>query len=388
MPTVPPWEKTKMIEEAESSNSTHKAEVFQIEKIDNHAGADALEIVNCAGYQTVVRKGEYQSGDKVVFVCPDSVVSVTRPEFTFLADRAKADGTVRIKAKKLRGVISFGLLVRAPEGANVGDDLAEAMGITHYQPPEGNGGGKGGFFMGGECASGPDLPAPKYDLEAFRRYHHLFSPGESVVISEKCDGASARYVYFNGEFHCGSRTTWKRMYCTVPTLEELIAKGCPEEKAVEVLDRASNRALKKNLWWDILEKTPSLEKFCRDNPGVVVYGEIAGNINCIKYSFPDVNRFYAFDVMKDGRWLDPYMARDITCEIDDNFPWVPHVPNTGKYDFDQTCALAEGETLTKDAKPGTIREGIVIQPINERYDPHLGRVKLKCVSGTFLEKYR
>ena len=61
---------------------------------------------------------------------------------------------------------------------------------------------------------------------------------------------------------------------------------------------------------------------------------------------------------------------------------------TMPYDFDTICELAEGPTLVKHAKEGTIREGVVVSPIEERSDPHLGRCKLKVVSGAYLEKYR
>ncbi len=58
------------------------------------------------------------------------------------------------------------------------------------------------------------------------------------------------------------------------------------------------------------------------------------------------------------------------------------------YDFEEICQLAEGPTLVPGAAAGVVREGVVVKPLKERYDHRVGRVCLKAVSATFLEKYR
>ena len=69
---------------------------------------------------------------------------------------------------------------------------------------------------------------------------------------------------------------------------------------------------------------------------------------------------------------------------------VPVVPTLARipYNFDEAVKLAEGLTLTRGATSGTIREGVVIEPIKVRYDARLGRVKQKIVSGEYLTLYR
>jgi tRNA-binding EMAP/Myf-like protein len=56
-------------------------------------------------------------------------VDSTRLEFAFLA------GHERIKVKKLRGIVSQGLLVKAPSHAKEGDDVMADLGVRHYVPP-------------------------------------------------------------------------------------------------------------------------------------------------------------------------------------------------------------------------------------------------------------
>jgi hypothetical protein len=57
-------------------------------------------------------------------------------------------------------------------------------------------------------------------------------------------------------------------------------------------------------------------------------------------------------------------------------------PNT-MYFFDTCMALAEGPSLIPGAKH--YREGIVVKPLEERYDKMVGRVQLKIVSAMCLE---
>src|SRR5438128_12699518 len=112
--------------------STHRVEVVPV-KLRRHENADSLSIVDIFGYTVCVRTADWKDGDFGAYIPPDSVVPDT-PEFAFLA------GKTRIKAKRLRGVVSFGLLMPAPPGGKIGDDVAELMGVTHYEPLIQNGG--------------------------------------------------------------------------------------------------------------------------------------------------------------------------------------------------------------------------------------------------------
>jgi len=372
--------------EPETKKSTHRVEVVPV-VLEKHPNADSLSVVNVfGGYTCCVKTADWHGITKAAYIPPDSVVDVRRPEFAFLADQAKGDGTARIKAKKLRGVVSFGLLVPLPAIANVGDDLADALGVTHYEPPtEQERAGRNNFVTGGEAAEQPKLFTVKYDLDAFRRYHRLFTPGEPVFVTEKIDGANARYVYQDGQMHCGSRTEWKKEYPSYDhlTVESLTAQGMDANKASEVIERLQSKPKTINLWWAALHATPGLEKFCRDNPGVIVYGEVFGYVQKLRYGHkPGTVSFAAFDLMRDGHWLNPHEAR----ELGKSLPWVPLLAGGMPFDFDAITALAEGPSQWPGADH--IREGCVVKPLVERRDPHIGRVCFKCVGGAYLEKYR
>lgn len=365
--------------------STHRADVFRVEQVTPHPNGDRLDIVRFAGYQTCVGRGQFHPGDIAVFVSPDSLVDVRNPLFSFLADQAKTDGFARIKAKKLRGVVSFGLVVPAPKGLSPGDDAAPVLGIQHYEPPLAHESRKG-TLLGGDVAPAPvgfpDLP--RYDLENFRHHHDWFAQDEVVVVSEKLDGCFSAYLYWDGQMHCKSRSNWKKEFPDYShlTVESLVARGLERDRAIEAIDRVRNKTPKRNIWWEVLRNTPALEKFCRDNPGVVVCGELFGNVNCIKYGLPEVNRFAAFDTWN-GDFLDPLdtLARANAAGL----AHVPVIRGAMPYSFEEVCELAEGNTLVDGSR--AIREGCVISPVRNRTGKH-GRVKLKCVSAAYLERYR
>lgn len=326
-------------------NSTHKVEVVPV-SLRIHNNADSLSIVDVFGYTVVVRTADWEGIHLGAYFPPDSVVDVSRPEFAFLASGTKTKH--RICAKKLRGVQSFGLLLPAPDGAKAGDDLAEYYGVEHYEPE-----------MKGVCSGGEMEPPPshlahlsKFDIDALRRYSEVFRPGEMVLVTEKIHGANSRFCYWEGRMWAGSRTEWKK----------------PDVN---------------NLWWKVLAATPSLERFCRENPGWVVYGETYGQVQSLKYGTgPGEVRFAAFDLWKpEGGWLDAGGVRNKLAGTG-----VPQVPFLyfGRFDFQWICDLAEGPSAVLGADH--VREGCVVKPLEERWDDRIGRVCLKVVGAGYLEK--
>lgn len=383
--------------------STHKVETFVLGEFTKHPNADSLSLIKIGDtdYSYVGKTVDWECrvGQGVAWIPPDSLVDTTRPEFAFLMADAKYDQDskptvggqyARIKAKKLRGVVSYGLMVLY-DGI-IGEDAAEALGVKHYEPPLD---GKGGAAMGGDVDSAPTGCFPKYDVDAFLKYgRHVFQEGEACFVTEKIHGANARYVYACksgeavGSMNCGSRTEWKKEFSAPPniTLEELKARIGDDVKAQEVFDRAvNNYKPKKNLWWVALESAPQLRAYCEANPGYAVYGEVYGQVQK-GYSYgvpPGEVRFAAFDILRpNGSWMGAteFLA---TCKA-----WsIPHVPvlqEAMPFDFEKLVELATGNTLMNGASH--IREGVVVKPLLERWDKRLGRVNLKIVNPAYLEK--
>ena len=113
-------------------NSTHRVEVVPV-TLETHPNAETLSIVRVWSYTVVVKTADWQGLTRGAYIPPDSVVP-DNETFAFLG------GKTRITVRRFRGVISYGLLVPAPEGAQIGDDVAERIrvthyGVTHYEPP-------------------------------------------------------------------------------------------------------------------------------------------------------------------------------------------------------------------------------------------------------------
>lgn len=318
-------------------NSTHKVEVYRINEIEKHPNADTLGIIRFGGYQVCVKLGAFQVGQLAAYILPDSVVP-DLPEYAFLEKR-------RVKAKRLRGVWSMGLLVQAPDGVVEGDDIADLLQITHYEPPIDN------FSTGGDNVKGPQYP--HYDVESFRRYAQVaFIPGELLWVTEKIHGTNARFVYTDDVMYCGSRNFWK-----------------------------SNLA--PSLWWRALKSHPSIEEYCRQHPGVALYGEVYGAVTTLKYGVPRGEvRIALFDIFDDGKWVDTSEMHNIADTW--KLPVAPLI-SIRTFDFASLLQLAEGPSLIPNANH--YREGIVVKPSKERYSNALrGRVSLKIISNTYLEK--
>lgn len=171
----------------------HAVTVVEVrpEDVVPHPNADALSIVRIGGFQAVVRTTEWLDLPKLgAYIPPDSIL----PE-GFMPDLPR-----RVRAVRLRGLYSEGLLVPAPAGSSPRDDVAAALGIEHYEPePEPDGGAR--------------APAPlalgAYDLDNARRVSaERFREGGAVIVTEKIHGQNWRGVWKDGRLHVGSRTRW------------------------------------------------------------------------------------------------------------------------------------------------------------------------------------
>ena len=111
----------------------HLATIREITTLRPIAGADRIEVAQVDGWECVVQKGEFHTGEHIVYIEVDSIVP-ERPEFEFLRDRK-----FRVRTIKLRGQVSQGLVLPLsilPNGApaDLGADVTDVLGIKKYDP--------------------------------------------------------------------------------------------------------------------------------------------------------------------------------------------------------------------------------------------------------------
>lgn len=302
--------------------STHKALVVSV-VLTPHTNSDFLSIVHIGGFQCVVRTEDWAGKDIGIFIQPDSVVDVSRPEFSFLASRGDVkDGKLRIRVCKFRKEQSFGLLIHAPEGSEIGDDLAEKLGVEHYEPET-------NFNLQGDNVAAPRLYSSKYDVDSLKNNMGEFVDGESVYLSEKIHGANMRIVYHNGRQYVGSRTMWKM--------------DTPQ-----------------NLFWKAFRNHPQLAKFCEANPDVILYGECYGKqVQDMTYG-KDGAYFACFDIMVEGLFLS--VESFFTVCNTWNIPTVPIIALDIPFDCAKIEQLAEEPSRVPGANHCS--EGVVVKSMD------------------------
>ena len=109
------------------------AHVEKIEWIRPIEGADNIELIGVLGWVCIAKKGEFNVGDRAVYIEIDSKCPETDERFAFLVNKKFKVKTMQLGKFK---VISQGLalpLSLFPElqDKNIGDDVTEALKITY-----------------------------------------------------------------------------------------------------------------------------------------------------------------------------------------------------------------------------------------------------------------
>jgi RNA ligase (TIGR02306 family) len=331
--------------------------------------ADAIEKIRVLGWWVVVKKGEFQPGDKLVYCEIDSLLP-ERAEFEFLRPNcykpAQTDGTgaviqaagFRIKTIKLRGQVSQGIcfpLSILPPGTATDDDtdVTEALAIRKWEPPQtGSSGRVKGSFPGF---------LPKTDETRVQVLEKVIDRhrGLTFYMTEKLDGTSFTAFIREGEFGVCSRNMLLDTTDEMSTLVR-IAKRLGLEERLRALSTARGFE-------------------------VAIQGEVIGpGVQQNKYALPEITLrvFNVFNVTA-YRFLDHPDFLSATAEMG-----LEAVPQLGTVELnhtvDELVSLSEGMSVL-NAKAQ--REGIVLRPLAEVEDPYLGRLSFKAINPKFLLKY-
>ncbi|MFJ9718065.1 RNA ligase (ATP) [Streptomyces sp. NPDC101213] len=336
--------------------------------VHEHPDADALELAQVGLYRAVVAKGAYRTGDVAVYIPEQSVLPAALIEELGLTGRLAGSGADRVKAVRLRGELSQGIVCRPGALADVdlaraaeeGTDFAERLGIVKWVPPIPP-------TMNGEVEPAPEL-LPWVDIESIQRYPDIFTAGERVVLTEKLHGSACLLTYVADE---------GRVYVS--------SKGFG----------AKSLALRedpRNLYWRAVRGHGVAEAAARlaERLGarrVGVFGEVYGaGVQDLTYGADgrrDTLGYAVFDVSAeiDGavRWLDA------AAVLEGELPLVPRLFE-GPYDSSLVLGLAGGRE-TVSGRELHLREGVVIRPAVERYSPVTGgRAVAKAVSAAYLTR--
>lgn len=329
--------------------------------------ADAIELARIAGWQCVVKKGEFNVGDRAIYLEIDAIPPDTAAFRWLWQPKPKRDdngvvveaaivarpSSFRIRTMKLRGALSQGLLLPTKAygvdddvDSVVGTDVSERLGVTKYEPPAPSG-------MGGFRAPFPGF-VPKTDETRVQAVPAVLDElrGLPWVATLKCDGTSATFVLVDGALHCCSRNQ-------------------------SVVDDGTS------FYWSIARGL-KIDEALRTSPTYAVQGEIVGpgiQKNPLGLAEKALRVFSIFDVAT-ARYLSDAAMR-AWCAVHGLVP-VPVVHSGDAFDETVTSVLAMAEGLYEGTK--NEREGIVIRPRDGELTSTVlgGRLSFKAISNRFL----
>lgn len=324
--------------------------------------ADAIELATFENicWKCVVKKGEFQKGDKAVYFEIDSLLPLI-PEFEFLANKGTRktlleDGTVvegyRLRTIKLRGQISQGLalplttflIVSENETAEESEDVSELLNIHKYEAsisPQLAGQVKGNF----------PVFIPKTSEERIQTYWGIVQKYKDLewYAAVKYDGMSVTYMKHEGEFGVCSRN-------------------------LQLLETEGNSLWKMADMLNLKNKLPE---------GFAVQGELFGegiNKNPHKIKGVDFRVFNVYNI-KEGKFLDYEDAENFVNDVHLSFVETIEINNSYKINL-QDKTLEDFLQMADDTK----LEGLVFRPLKEVSDLRFGRVSFKVISNNYLLK--
>jgi len=311
--------------------------------------ADAIQVAQILGWKVVIRKGEFNVGDKCVY-CQIDTVLPNKQEFDFLRKVNFRIRTVRMRKQVSQG-IAFPLSIIPAGNYEVDQDVTELVGIQKYVKPIPT-------CLGGLMKGGFPSHTPRTDEILLQSVPGVIDEimGKEVYITIKCDGTSATFSNFQGEIDvCSRENSWK--------------------------DTESN------LYWKMFKKY-KIDKTLNKEMNISIQAEICGP--SIQKNHLDLleQQIFVFDIydITRARYLD-YQDMKQFCDVY-KLPTVPLLQVTNfSFTIDQLVEMAKGTY-----ESGKNREGIVIRPTVVTYSPTLdkmysrGRLSFKVMNNVFLEK--
>lgn len=341
--------------------STFRVEVTRIDEVLPHPNADRLELVRIRGWKAVAARGVHAPGDAVVYIPEDAVLPEPVLAAMELTGKLAGKKHNRVRAIRLRGELSQGLLMpmhvlRALDGAGEhapGTDVAEALGITKWEEPI-------PAHLAGVAIPWPSWMHRYTDIENIKNFPGVLREGEPVVFAEKLHGACAAFGMAaggDGEMFVASRSL-----CLARDEANAYWRVALEVEVAQHL-----RAL--------LATTGAAS--------ATLYGELLG-VQDLRYGFVNGRLGLRwFDVALEGAYQD-YDGDTHRLLLARGLERVP-VLYQGPF---SEAVLAEHTDGTTVLEAGHVREGVVVRPAAERYDidANLGRVILKSISGDYLTR--
>lgn len=346
-----------------------KCNVERIVDIEQIPDSDNLELVVIGDYRCVVQKNSFAKNQLVIYIPEGSIVPQNLLEEMGLSGRLYGPEKNRVKAIKLRGCLSQGLILGL-DNINVavgeGDNLATLLGITKYEPPLPK-------HMTGDIGvmkeNGPYYGKTiRYDVENIKTNPNVFGHGEWVEFREKLHGTFCGISYYpdlnDPDLFGGNIMVYSK---------GLGAKGYVFKDNEANANNVYLKTIK-----GIVGLQENLARLTDGNP-IHILGEIYGpGVQDLSYGLKEKD-FRVFEIYI-GSFLDRDKLEQICLELQlEQCPLLYR----GPFSRDRMIQYSTGNTQIGDQVH--IREGIVITPCRDRKSGKFPeRVQYKSINEDYL----
>jgi RNA ligase (TIGR02306 family) len=363
------------------------ASIQKIVNIFPIPNADLLVLAQVNDWLSIVKKGEFQVGELVVYCEIDSVLPEI-PAFEFMRQR-----DYRVNTIKLRGTLSQGLIVGTsvlPEGTAIIEDfdVSSILGVVKPIPGKSRKGTRQPNRQG-RRSNFPNF-IKKTDETRIQSKSSVLDELEGVEVyaAVKMDGQSLTFANYaakeeDNPFIVCSRNFKKDRTIIVKSRDENV----PDREEIDT-------------HWQIADRLKIFENLPY---GFAMQGEylsdkIQGNHLGVKE--PEWHCFQVFDIVSQ-KYLD--YANFVQFCLTMNIKTVPieRVWKFCKQEFIDLHAKTYPDSLCQSAVGGLLqfargryssgfpREGLVIRPTTEQYSESLkGRASFKVINNDFLLKVK
>lgn len=302
-----------------------------------HPHADAIEIAQVGGFQSIVSKGAYKTGDIAFYIPEQAILPDELIKEMGLENKLAGKAKNRVKAIRLRGVVSQGLIYQADIIVGPEHDYAPDLGITKWEPQV-------PVHMAGNIKPCTWL-RPMLEINNIKANPTLFDDYDNeVVVTEKIHGTCTifGYDFKTNEFVVGSKGLAKQHF----SLEEM----------------------EHNVYWRMANKYKIKEFFKSEfqtfvdfDARIFMYAETFGpGVQDLQYGVAQESpsmRVISLCIESEGkRWWQRHENTKLATLGWDQLEVVPTL-YVGRYDHARILELAEGDTTLG---AGHIREGVVV----------------------------
>lgn len=350
------------------------ATIQTIKDLNLIEGADSIEVATVKGWKVVVKKNEFNVGDKCVFFEIDSLLPL-REEFEFLGEKSVKKSLTdngeevegyRLKTVKLRGQISQGLalplnvnllgheLIKDVHKLEDGYDLTQQLNVHKYEPP-----------IPASLSGIVRCPFPSFisktDEERIQNCEHVLSKyfGEWFYVTEKLDGTS----------------------CTIYQSDD----------GMHVCSRNRDLVEGESVYWRVA-KAYKFDEILEKYPDTVFQGEIVGESIQSNPLQIKGQKFYVFNIYDttDGEYLNYSDMKTFIEKLNEEGYQVEMVPVLEtEFDLlDSVDEMVELATIKSSINSKVWAEGMVFRPqCKEMQDDKIGRLSFKVINPQFLLKH-